>query len=318
VTLAVRVAQPDAAVRSRIVRAWSLMGFLGALVVGFAALLARRQAGQIAHPLERLTASAQALGDGNFAVHVARSGIEEADAAGIALEVTARRLGDLVERERAFSAHVSHQLRTPLTALLLGLESALSRPGAAGEVELRAAAATALRRAGQLQTTIDDLVALTRDTGRGADPLDVPALLAGLRERWHATFAAKGRRLALVAGPDLPAVTAHPAAVRQILDVLLGNALVHGSGTVSVACADVGTGLSIEVSDEGSGLAADPEEAFTRRPDGGDGHGIGLALARGLAEGEGGRLVVRRAAPPVFSLLLPLPPRTGNHDPVAS
>jgi signal transduction histidine kinase len=319
VTLAVRVAQPDSALRSRILRAWALMGVLGAFVVGFAALLARRQARQIAHPLEQLTASAQALGDGNFAVHVARSGIAEADAAGVALEVTAQRLGELVDRERAFSAHVSHQLRTPLTALLLGLESALSRHGRDGDADLRAAAEAALRRAGQLQTTIEDLVALTRATGQCADPLDIPALLAGLRERWHATFAAKGRRLTLVTGPDLPAVPARPAAVRQILDVLLGNALVHGTGTASVAFADAGTGLSIEVSDEGPGLAADPEEAFARHPERTDGHGIGLALARSLAESEGGRLVVRRATPhPVFSLLLPLPPHTGSPDPAAS
>jgi signal transduction histidine kinase len=326
VTLAVRVAQPYSDLRLRTLRAWALMAGLGALVVGFAAVLARRQAGQIARPLEQLTSSARALGDGDFTIRASRSGIEEADAAGVALEATARRLGNLLERERAFSGDVSHQLRTPLTALLLGLESALSldatdRDAADRDAaDLRAAAERALRRAEHLRDTVDDLLGLARDTHPVGGPLDVAGLLADLRERWHAPFAAKGRRLALPVVPDLPTVTASAAAVRQILDVLLGNALTHGAGTASVAVVDVGSGISIEVGDEGPGLGGDPERAFVRRGDG-SGHGIGLALARTLAEAEGGRLVVRRAAPsPVFSLLLPLPvtSRTGSRAPAAS
>jgi signal transduction histidine kinase len=376
VTLAVRVAQPYSDLRLRTLRAWALMALLGALVVGFATVLARRQASQIARPLERLTSSARALGDGDFTIRASHSGIEEADAAGVALEATARRLGNLLERERAFSADVSHQLRTPLTSLLLGLESALNHPGADERTanqrtaelrtaeqqtaelrtadqrtaelrtadqqtaelrtadqqiaelraadqqiaELRAVAKRALRRAEQLRDTVDDLLGLARDTHSAGDPLDVAQLLAERRERWHAAFAAQGRRLTLPAVPDLPAVTANSAAVRQILDVLLANALTHGAGTASVAVVDVGTGISIEVADEGAGLHGDPEQAFVRRGDG-SGHGIGLALARTLAEAEGGRLVVRRPAPnPVFSLLLPLPltSRTGTPAPAAS
>jgi signal transduction histidine kinase len=331
VTLAVRVAQPYADLRLRTFRAWVLMAGLGMLVVGLAAVLARRQAGQIARPLEQLTNSARALGDGDFTIRASHSGVEEADAAGVALEATARRLGHLLERERAFSADVSHQLRTPLTALLLGLESALSRPDP-DQQDLRTAAERALSRAEHLRDTVDDLLGLARDTHPAGGPLDITGLLADLRGRWHATFAAKGRRLTLPAAvPDLPAVAANSAAVRQILDVLLSNALAHGAGTAGVAVVDVGTGVSIEVGDEGPGLHGDPERAFVRRGNGSDGssgdpdgngsdgnpgrHGIGLALARTLAEAEGGRLVVRRAAPnPVFSLLLPLPvtPRTGS------
>jgi signal transduction histidine kinase len=336
VTITVRVAQPYADLRQHTFRAWALMVLLGALVVGFAAVLARRQAGQIARPLERLTGSARALGDGDFTIRASHSGIEEADAAGVALEATARRLGNLLERERAFSADVSHQLRTPLTSLLLGLESALSLDASDRDAtnheaaDLRAAAERALRRAEQLRDTIDDLLGLARDTHSAGAPLDVAHLLSDVRNRWHAAFAAKGRRLTLPAVPDLPTVTTSSAAVRQILDVLLANALAHGAGTAGVAVVDVGTGISIEVGDEGPGLPGDPERAFVRRGEnsaggGSDGdsgrHGIGLALARTLAEAEGGRLVVRRAAPsPVFSLLLPLsvPSRTGSPARAAS
>jgi signal transduction histidine kinase len=315
VTLAVRVAQPFGALRARILRAWTLMALLGVLVVGLAAALARRQARQIARPLEQLTRSARALGDGDFTIRARRSGIPETDAASVALEATARRLGDLLDRERAFSVDVSHQLRTPLTALMLGLESALSHDGDDGD--LRAAAGRAVRRAERLRRTVDDLVGLARDTRTTTGPLDVDQLLADLRERWHAPLAAQGRRLTVPPAPDLPAVTARAAAVGQILDVLLDNALTHGAGSVTVTVTDVGAGVSIAVSDEGAGISGDPEAAFVRRASDGRGHGIGLSLARSLAHAEGGRLVVRQAAPrPVFTLLLPT--HTGSHAPGAS
>jgi signal transduction histidine kinase len=309
VTLAVRVAQPYRDLQLRTLRAWALMLLLAAAVIAAAAVLARWQARQIAQPLEQLTRSARALGAGDFTIRSDRSGIEEADAAGLALEATAGRLGKLLDRERAFSADVSHQLRTPLTALLLGLESALAGPDAG----LREAATRGVGRAEQLRSTVDDLLRLARGNDRPDQRLNVAELVTELRDRWHAPFAARGRRLNLTAVPYLPDLPVSAAAVRQILEVLLDNALVHGSGTASVTMMDTGSGVRIEVGDEGSGLQ-DPERAFARRADR-SGHGIGLALARSLAEAEGGRLVLRRAGPaPVFSLLLPTDPDDGSDN----
>lgn len=298
----VRVAAPTSGVTHRAYRSWLAMGLLGLVVMAIAALLARRQALRIADPLERLTASARALGDGDFAVSAQHSGIAEADAASQALQDTAGRIGRLLEREREFSADASHQLRTPLTGLLLGLESALDRPNA----DLRAAAQEAIGRGRQLQDTIGDLLSLRRDTGERLPSMDVHLELQAAADRWFSQFQRQQRQVRVNVAHGLPPVAVSGAAVRQVLDVLLGNALEHGGGTVSLSALDLGAGVAVEVGDEGGGLAGDPEAAFGRRSPQAQGHGIGLALARSLAEAEGGRLVIRRAAPhPVFALLLP-------------
>ncbi|GAA4232280.1 signal transduction histidine kinase [Streptosporangium album] len=296
----VRVATPYDRVEDQVHRTWLLMAALAAVVLLLAIVLAVRQAARLAAPLEELTAAAQALGGGDFSIRAPRSGVREADAAGEALEATANRLGRLLERERAFSADVSHQLRTGLTGLMLGLESALARPTG----DLAPTIRTAIDRGEHLRTVIEDLLRLARDSRTGDEPLDVPTLLEEIRRDWHGPLAAAGRRLTVTVDPGLPQVSARPSAVRQILHVLLDNATTHGGGEVTVEATDLGTGMAIEVGDQGRGVA-DEEKAFTRRRSAGDGHGIGLALARSLAEAEGGRLVLRRGSPPLFSLLLP-------------
>ena len=60
----------------------------------------------------------------------------------------------------------------------------------------------------------------------------------------------------------------------------------------------------IEISDEGAALTVEPHELFRRRADV-NGHGIGLPLARRLAEAEGARLVLSESAPPTFALVIP-------------
>lgn len=279
---------------------WGGMAALAGVAIGAVWVLARRQAGRLARPLDQLSTAAQRLGNGDFSVRLPPVEYAEIDAVGSSLNRTAARLDDLLARERAFSAEASHQLRTPLTSLRLGLESALERPGD----DLRPAVAQGLRSTERIERTIEELLALARDTHGAVDAIDVGVLLREVCGQWAAQFDKQGRRLRVVVDPQTPHALASGAAVRQVLAVLLDNALLHGTGTVEMTARDAGDAVGIEVSDEGAGITLSDSELFTRRSPTATGHGLGLALARRLAEAEGGHLRLARPAPPQFALLL--------------
>ncbi|HEY3895630.1 MAG TPA: HAMP domain-containing sensor histidine kinase [Pseudonocardiaceae bacterium] len=299
---AVRAASPISMVYRQVALVWLAMLGLGGLAIGAVWLVARRQARRLARPLEDLSTAAHRLGQGDFSVRTTPAGIPEIDSVGSALNSTAGRLDGILARERSFSADASHQLRTPLTGLRLRLEAALDRPGE----DLRLAITDGIAAADRLEQTIEELLALARDTrSSNSTPLDLDALLGEIEAGWQDRLAAQDRALRVAVDPHAPVSLASTAAVRQVLTVLLDNAATHGAGTVSVAVRNAADALAIDVSDEGAGITAPEPELFTRRSRLADGHGIGLALARSLAEAEGGRLRLTRPAPPTFTLLVP-------------
>ncbi|MEP6626146.1 MAG: HAMP domain-containing sensor histidine kinase, partial [Acidimicrobiia bacterium] len=247
------------------------------------------------------------LGDGDFTVRAEASGVPEVDAVSAALETTAVRLDRMLTRERSFSEDASHQLRTPLTSLRINLEAASLDPTR----DLDAVLAAAVDDVDRLDRTIDDLLTLAREAPAPHADTEVAEVLRRLETGWRPEVSA-GRSLRLVVAPDLPKVLISDRAVRQILDVLVDNARRHGAGEIVVAARPAGSGAVIEVSDEGTGVIAEPERIFERRSSTVGSHGIGLALARALAEAEGARLVLRRPGPqPVFALLMSPGP---DHD----
>lgn len=299
---ALGAAVPRSAVWQRVLPIWVTMVLLAVLAVAVAYLVGRRQARRLARPLEDLAVTARRLGDGDFSARSRTGGVPEIDAVGSALNSTAGRLDDLLARERAFSADASHQLRTPLAGLRLRLESALERHDA----DLRPAVTASLADADRLEATIAELLALARDPrpARSA-PVDPAGLLGEPVPGWSGQLVLQGRTLDVRIEPGVPAPCASVAAVRQVLAVLVDNATTHGSGTVTITVREAAGAVAIDVGDEGPGVDGPETLLFARRVDPRDGHGIGLALARRLAEAQGGRLQLTRAAPPVFTLLLP-------------
>lgn len=293
-----RAATRHSEVYLRTALTWLAMGGLAGMAVAGAWLMARSMTRRLTRPLERLSDAAQRIGEGEFTVRTGRAGIPEIDSVAVAMETTARHLGDILARERAFSSNASHQLRTPLTGLRLQLENALDNPG-----DPRPVLRTSIEAADRLERTIDDLLVLTREREPAAPPADLDELLAELQADWHDLLAANGRRL-MIREHQAPQPNASAATIRQVLTVLVDNAATHGSGTVTVTARDAGEALAIDVSDEGTGFTTG-NDPFTRTRDV-TGHGIGLPLARGLTEAAGGRLWLNAPAPPTFTLLLPL------------
>jgi signal transduction histidine kinase len=309
-TGAVRAARDDAAAVSDVHRAWLVLAGIAAALLLLAVIAARVLGGRLAVPLERVAGAATRLGDGDFSARAPRERIEEVDAVARALDATAERLGDLVARERAFTADASHQLRTPLAALRIELEGMALRADPSPELT------AALAQADRLQATIDTLLAVARDAPQGRRSAELGPLLDELEARWRGELAAAGRPLRVEVPPPSLAVAAAPGVVAEILDVLVDNALRHGGGEVRVSVRPAAGYAAVDVSDAGPGFGPGHEAAFERRRGGGEGHGIGLALARSLAHAEGGRLDLADPGPhPVLRLLLPRPRENPDRSP---
>jgi signal transduction histidine kinase len=300
----VRVSSSAAQPVHRAALTWAAMGGLAALAVGVGVLVAVRSSRRLARPLEALAATAGRLETGDLAARATPSGLPEADEVGNALNRAAERIDRLVQRERSFSADASHQLRTALTGTRLELESALAARDRAPDPY--GAMGSALESLNRMEATLTDLLALARDVPERA-PLDVGVLLAEVESRWHGELAAAGRPLRIVTDDELPGAVGSQRAGRQVLDVLVGNAAAHGRGAVTVRARETAGVLAIDVEDEGFGVP-DDLDAFGRRQGNGDGHGIGLALARSLVDAEGGRLFLSRPGPgPRFTWLVAAP-----------
>ncbi|MFF3861347.1 sensor histidine kinase [Streptomyces sp. NPDC002209] len=299
---AVRASTSARTVWSRVLWGWAALLGLCLLALGAAVVVARRQASVLSSPLEALARTSLAIADGDLTARADRSTIAEIDEVARAHNAMVGRLARLLERERHFTANASHQLRTPLTGLQLGLEAALVDPDA----DARAALAEAAERSRHLDHTIDEVLRLATSGASTPAPASlqpVGDLLEAAERRWHGVLARDGRRLALAGEPAAGQLPVPGRSTDQILDVLLDNAHRHGAGTVTVSLRDLGGALALDVADEGSAVL-DARAIFERGT--GTGSGIGLALARELAGAAGARLTLSGTAPTRFTLLLPL------------
>ena len=294
----IRATEPTAVTAKQIRQQRLYIVLFAAAAVVIAVLVGLWLSAVLSRPLGRIRDAAARLGQGDFTVRAPRSGIAEADAAASALNETAVRLEEVVERERTFSAHASHQLRTPLTSLRLAVEAELARP----RPDPRVALEEVLKETDRLEETIDDLLLLARGTAERG-PADLQAVVRDANDRWHSRYAAVGRPLR-VRTVDTARLEAHAstAALGQILDVLLDNALRHGRGAVQLSLRPgVGGGAVIAVADDGPGVEGNPASVFSTTARGG--HGLGLPLAAALADAEGARLRLAHQGPgPVFEL----------------
>jgi len=268
----------------------------------FSAALLYPLSRSITRPLEHLTGAAEAFGRGDLS---RRSGINASDEVGRlahSFDEMAGRIERARRAEKELLANVSHELRTPLARLTVALEMIEPPQGEAGD-----AVRKRLAGLGEEITELNNLVAdvLTQSRLELAElPLTkrrvvVRALFERCRERAQAL----SPEPILVEAPEGLAVQADEALLKRVIDNLIDNARKYASGPeqpVSLAArADEGA-LVLTVSDRGPGFP--PEDLthvfdpFFRGSNAGGragGYGLGLALAKRVAEAHGGTIAAR-------------------------
>ncbi len=203
------------------------------------------------------------------------------------------------ERPAALSPiDVVHQIRAPLTALRLRLETLELMVDPQARDIVHAAVLETVRLGGMLRGILDD--ERGRRTGRCLVAVDAAEVVRVRCAAW--SEAARRREVTLAARVSPCVVAAVPGAVEQILDILIDNALRFAPRASSVrVCSTRAAGrLDLHVVDAGPGMAgadlARGPERFRRGPDS-DGTGLGLAIARDLLAACGGELMLRAAVP---------------------
>ncbi|MBL1082190.1 two-component sensor histidine kinase [Streptomyces actinomycinicus] len=298
----VTVQEPRSAVTREVGRTLLIIGLVALLAVVAAVLLAVRQANRLASPLTDLAETAERLGSGDPRPRHKRYGVPELDRVADVLDSSAERIGRMLTAERRLAADASHQLRTPLTALSMRLEeiTLTDDPDTVKEE-----ATIALTQVERLTDVVQRLLTNSRDPRTGsAVTFDLDEVIQQQLAEWRPAYRNVGRAIVSSGKRHLTAVGT-PGAVAQVLAALIENSLMHGGGTVALRTRVTGNQAVIEVTDEGAGVPADlGARIFERTISGRNSTGIGLAVARDLAEADGGRLELLQAQPPVFGLFL--------------
>ncbi len=292
---AIRAEQSTASSVARYRRFLLSLAALALIVLIIGAAIGYVVAGRLARPVRRLRDAAVQLGNGDFAIDATHSDIPELDEAEQALVTTARRLEELVSRERMFSADVSHQLRTPLAGLRAGIETEMAFPRPDSTEVLR----EALVDLDRLERTVSELLTIARTPVTDDSRASLGNVLNDIKLRWTDPFTDAGRHLVVSPVRRDQEVRGTDAMLRHALDVLVDNGLEHGSGELRIEhTMDVDT-VTVTVTDEGPGFAADPFASTDRS--GGSGpaplESLGLPLAKRLVESMSGRLVIRNIGP---------------------
>ncbi|MCE9565181.1 MAG: HAMP domain-containing histidine kinase [Planctomycetes bacterium] len=226
---------------------------------------------------------------------------DELDNLGRAFNGLLDRLGEAFERERRFAGEASHQLRTPLTAVIGQLEVALRRERE--PEEYRRVLGSVLTQAGRLRRVVEGLLFLARSESDAGFPnlerVDLVEWLPGRLVAW----AEHARVGDLVFEKDQVGAThaaIHPDLFGELLDALLDNAMKYSEpGTpVTIRTGREPKGVWVEVADHGCGVTADELPQLFRpffrseaaRKRGVPGTGLGLAVAARIAGAMGGSI----------------------------
>ena len=262
------------------------------LVIGFTILIAR--------PIRQIDEAIRRLGQADFSAPVQVGGPEDLQHLGERLDWMRQRLADLEQQKNRFLRHMSHELKTPLTALREGAELLSEEIVGKLTPEQREIAEILRHNSIELQKLIEDLLSYgaSQSQKRSLDLGRVELRRAVSRVVDDQKLAVRGKRLKLNVNVHGITLSADFEKLRVMLDNLLSNAIKFSpvGGTIVVRAAQVGSFVEIDVADQGPGIAAEERdlvfEPFYRGQYAADalvkGTGIGLSVVREYAQMHGG------------------------------
>lgn len=299
---AVRVTFSRSALDNAVRANWMRLGALCVLVLLSVAVAGWTIARWATRPIRDVEGAALALarGDLHARVEPGRGPREVAQLANT-FNTMAQQNQELFERQRRFVADASHQLRTPLTALSLRLESVHSAvdDGVAVQAELVDDVTAAEREVTRLGAIVQRLLQLSR-AGRGAAavPVRLLSVMDDRRGAWESLAASEGRPLTVGPTADV-VVLASPGAIEDVLDNIVSNAMAHTAPGTAVEVSAVRRDHIVEVVvvDHGAGLIdAEKVQAlgrFWRAPGAAaGGSGLGLSIVEALVMDMGGTVTL--------------------------
>jgi two-component system, OmpR family, sensor kinase len=289
-----------------------------ALIAGYYAARA------LSRRLSRLESAAQKVADGDFATPIPVDSGDELGQLARTFNEMQRRLADLDSARKQFIANASHELRTPIFSLggfVELLEDEDPDPDARAEF-----VRTMRQQIGRLTKLTTDLLDLSRlDAGElevSAGPLDLGVLAREVAREFGPAADRRGSRLQVRTPEESALALADPDRTRQIIRILLDNALTHTpEGTkVTVTTYNESDRAALTVSDEGPGIPKRVQQRMFERFYTGDsvsGSGLGLAIGRELAQRMGGRISVT-SSKGFNAFTLDLPPAPAPAEPGAA
>jgi two-component system sensor histidine kinase GlrK len=292
-------AMRDTADRAQRITLWQLLAVAPVvvfLVIGFSILITR--------PIRQIDAAIRQLGGGQFRMPVAVSGPQDLEQLGERLEWMRRELLDVEQQKNRFLRQVSHELKTPLTALREGAE--LLSEEAVGKLspEQREIAEILRHNSVELQKLIEDLLSfgasqfrkVTVDLG----PVDIGEVIRRVTDDQRLAIRARGLTLDIAAEEVM--IPADSEKLRVVIDNLLSNAVKFSpqGGSIGLSARYDGDALEIDVTDQGPGIPPaertrifDPFYQGSRAGAGPvRGTGIGLSVVKEYVFAHGGSVEV--------------------------
>ena len=286
-TAVIRVFVPTAQLRHGVARAWLLLCALGLGLLALSVLVADQLARSLIRPITDMARAADDLASGDLTARAVVAGSPEVRRASAGLNRLAVRIGELLAHERETVADLSHRLRTPLTALRIDAESLRDDD----EMARLSADVNAVER------TVSEIIReARRPTGEGSGLCDAAEVVTERAMFWQPLAEDQDRPMTLEVAPGPVLVRVSAEDLAACIDILLENVFSHTAEGLAFEVRlrrRAGGGAWLVVADDGPGFPdADPTQ---RGLSSGGSTGLGLDIARRIAEASGGTLTVGRS-----------------------